>query len=250
MRTMMIKNTGFTLIELAIVLVIVGVLAGTFLSTLGSRIDTTRRVEATEEMEVIKQALYGYAMTQTNPHLPCPDCRSPICPSLGTNFANDGVEDRNGAVCDVGNFPGNIPWVTLGTGFGDPWNNRYSYWVSPEIVIDDLATGFKLVTPITTATIKTRIGVNTPDVSDKAVAVIMSQGKNGYGAVTTQNTATSAVPAANIDEIDNRDGDAEFYSRAPTEAAAATAGGEFDDIIVWISEYELKAKMVESGKLP
>ena len=28
------------------------------------------------------------------------------------------------------------------------------------------------------------------------------------------------------------------------------AGKEFDDIVIWISEFELKAKMVEAGKLP
>jgi hypothetical protein len=59
-----------------------------------------------------------------------------------------------------------------------------------------------------------------------------------------------AIPAANIDEAENTNNDINFVSRPATDVDAATAGGEFDDILIWISEYELKAKMVEAGTLP
>ena len=39
-------------------------------------------------------------------------------------------------------------------------------------------------------------------------------------------------------------------SRTPTEEGAAATGGIFDDILVWINSYELKAKMVDVGVLP
>lgn len=247
------RDHGFTLIELAIVLVIIGLLAAAFLSTLGSRIETTRRADAAKEMAVIKQALYGYAMSQAKPHLPCPDCRDPKCPSKLGNIANDGAEDRNGAVCDA--VVGNVPWKTLGLGSGDPWGNRYSYWVSSSAA--DNANGIVLTTAMAgAATIKTQIGTTFPDVSNSAVAVIMTQGKNGYGGISVQNVAQPAVPAANVDEKENLNPYIinpvipTFISRAPSKPGAATAGGEFDDMLVWISEYELKAKMVESGVLP
>lgn len=246
---------GFTLIELAIVLVIIGLLAATFLSTLGSRIETTRRAEAAKEMAVIKQALYGYAMSQTPPHLPCPDCRDAGCPSKFTNFPNDGVEDRidpPSYKCDAGNTPGNIPWKTLGLGSGDPWGNRYSYWVSSSAADSTPGGGIVLVGAMAnTATIKTRVGAALLDVSNSAVAVILTQGKDGYGGISVQQNITlPAVPAANVDEKDNLDNNLVFISRAPTKVGATTAGGEFDDMLVWISEYELKAKMVEAGVLP
>jgi prepilin-type N-terminal cleavage/methylation domain-containing protein len=256
------RETGFTLIELAIVLVIIGVLAGSFLATLGSRIETTRRAEAEKEMGVIKQALYGYAMSQTPPHLPCPDCRTAaMCPSTPSASLNDGIEDRAGAVCDVGNTPGNIPWKTLGLGSGDPWGNRYTYWVSGWAADVNTTvsppTGIELTkspNPSTPgkepATIKTRVGTAFPDVSDSVVAVIMTQGKDGYGSISIQNILTPAVPTTNVDEKDNLDNNLVFVSRAPTKSGATTAGGEFDDMLVWISEYELKAKMVEAGVLP
>ena len=63
--TMFKKQSGFTLIELAIVLVIVGVLIGSFVGTLGARIDTTRRAEAEADLEIIKTAL-------------CPQFRWPV----------------------------------------------------------------------------------------------------------------------------------------------------------------------------
>jgi prepilin-type N-terminal cleavage/methylation domain-containing protein len=247
------RDQGFTLIELAIVLVIIGVLAGTFLATLGSRIETTRRAQAAKEMDVIKQALYGYAISQTNPHLPCPDCRTPGpgCPA-GAIKNNDGAEDRTVAgACDVGNTPGNIPWKTLGLGSGDPWGDRYTYWVASSAADSSVGGGIVLTGSMgNTATIKTRVGGALADISDSAVAVIIAQGKNGYGGISVQNVSMPAVPAANVDEIDNLDNNRIFISRAPTKPGATTAGGEFDDMLVWISEYELKAKMVEAGVLP
>ena len=62
--------------------------------------------------------------------------------------------------------------------------------------------------------------------------------------------ARPAIPAGNVDEIENNDANSAFISRAPTDAGAATAGGEFDDIVFWLSDYEIKARMVEAGLLP
>ena len=260
-------SKGFTLIELAVVLVIVGILAGSFITTLGSRIDVTRRAETIDKMDVIKQALYGYTMSNNFIHLPCPDCRNAACiKDVINNFANDGIEDRVGPVCDVdvanaiaGELPiGNLPWQTLGLGSSDSWANRYSYWASDSV--SDNTRSFMLSQPVppvplwntvwNTAQINTRVGAVVNALSTNAAVVIMSHGKNGYEANNIQNVANSAVPVANLDEAENTDDDLIFISRAQTDAGVAAAVGEFDDILVWISEYELKAKMVEAGRLP
>ena len=250
------SQKGFTLIELAVVLVIVGVLAGAFITTLGARIDVTRRAEAKDEMEVIKQALYGYAMSNNFAHLPCPDCRNAACIKGVGNFANDGVEDRVGAVCDVdvadaiaAELPiGNLPWITLGLSSGDAWGNRYSYWVSDSV--SDNTASFQLADVLNAVQINTRIGTAATVISTNAIAIIMSHGKNSYGAVSTQNILKPAVPAANIDEVENTDDDLIFVARTQTDAGVSALVGEFDDIVIWMSEYELKAKMVEAGRLP
>jgi hypothetical protein len=83
--------------------------------------------------------------------------------------------------------------------------------------------------------------------------VVISHGKNAYGGISTSSIAKEAIPAANDDEEDNINivvVDDNFVSRPPTDINAATAGGEFDDILIWIPEFELKAKMVEAGRLP
>lgn len=248
-------QSGFTLIELAVVLVVVGVLAGSFITTLGERIDVTRRAETMDELEVVKQALYGYAMSNNFVHLPCPDCRNAACISAG-NVANDGLEDRVGAVCDVdvadavaAQLPiGNLPWQTLGLSSGDTWGNRYSYWVSDSV--SDNTASFQLTDVWNAAQINTRIGAAATAISTNAIAIIMSHGGNGYGAISTQNILMPGVPVANIDEVENTDDDLVFVARPKTDVGVSVLVGEFDDILVWMSEYELKAKMVEAGRLP
>lgn len=248
-------QNGFTLVELAIVLVIISVLLGSFIGTLVSRIETTRYENTTNELEEIKQALIGYAFT--NGYLPCPDCIAAGCPS-GVNVARDGVSDEVGvgADCDVANATGNVPWVTLGMGRGDAWNTRYRYWVDPNYTND--ADGITLI-PVTAGVgiieepnlAADPTGLVTQNLANNVVAVIFSQGINRLGGLSTENVLLDAVPLLiNIHENENTNDDLIFHSRPPTPEDAATAGGPFDDIVIWISEYELKAKMVEAGALP
>jgi hypothetical protein len=80
--------------------------------------------------------------------------------------------------------------------------------------------------------------------------VVFTHGKNTYGGTTADGIAAPAIPAGNVDEAENADGDDTFISREPTLVGASSVGGEFDDIVIWLPEYELKAKMVEVGLLP
>jgi hypothetical protein len=93
-------------------------------------------------------------------------------------------------------------------------------------------------------------GSTTPQLATNAVVVVFTHGKNTYGGLSVDGNARPAIPAGNVDEIDNSDANSEFVSRSPTEVEASTPGGEFDDIVFWISDYELKARMVEAGMLP
>jgi len=94
--------------------------------------------------------------------------------------------------------------------------------------------------------------------SSFVVAVIISHGKNGYGATATTGNARLPVPASNVDETTNADPPGlSFTSRTPTGVSTAcsdTAAGqpycEFDDIVTWISRFTLFNRMVAAGKLP
>jgi prepilin-type N-terminal cleavage/methylation domain-containing protein len=142
---------GFTLIELAIVLVVIAILIGSFAGTLVTRIENNRVTETEEELEEIKLALLGYAYR--NGHLPCPDCitTGPFCNPFGFR---DGVEDRGTGPalpgeCNTLNNTGSVPWVTLGLPQGDAWSTRYRYWVDAAYANDETSAGgvFLLTSP-------------------------------------------------------------------------------------------------------
>ena len=235
------SSGGFTLIELAIVLVIIGVLLGSIIGTVGARIDTTRRAESVEQLEEIRQAILGYAYSTvgTDPYLPCPD------------IDNNGDEDRDVVTGNCQSATGDLPWNTLGLGRVDVWNARLTYWVD---------TGFAssgapfTLTSTANGVVKTRVpgGLGTVliDIATNAAAVIFSHGKNGYGGVSADGIARTAIPVANVDEAENANADTTFISREPSGPGSTTEGGEFDDILIWLPEYELKAAMVNAQRLP
>ena len=230
---------GFTLVEMSVVLVIIGLLLGSFIGTFSSRIDTTRRDNTNKELEEIKRVLKAYAFTQTPPHLPCPDTDDPP----------NGIANDPGGACTSGVTVGTLPWATLGMGHGDAWNTRYSYWVNSDYSID---AGFDLTTDDTgSAKINTRVDNIPVEIVSNAVAVIFSRGKNGFGGISIDNFDRQTIPATgHVDEKENADANTVFMSRFNTDEGVTAAGGVFDDILVWISSYELKAKMVEAGVLP
>lgn len=239
------RAKGFTLIELAVVLVIVGILLGSFIGTFSSRIDSSRVLNTEREMEDIKQVLLAYTFSQSPPHLPCPDIDVPP----------DGREDREGTgeciVVTPNETLGIIPWVTLGLGYEDAWGMRYSYWADANYSNN---AGFNISTGTAgSAIINTRLNDTIEEMVDNAVALIISHGKNGYGGTSIANVVR-VFPAAGtfVDELSNLDVDVDyiFMSRSATDQDAATVGGEFDDALGWINAYQIKAKMVETGVLP
>ena len=248
-----LHHKGFTLIELAVVLVVVGILLGSFIGTLTSRIDVTKKNDTVNELEEIKQSMMAYAFV--NGYLPCPDC-SAVAGACTAALVGDGMADHDAGNnrCVLDETSGNVPWVTLGLGRGDPWGNHYRYAV--QNVYADSDTAFSLNSIAGTASIKEPdyvadvTGATQHSLADNVVAIILSHGSNGYGAINEENIANPAIPAANLDELENTDDDGDYYLRPETSAETTIAGKEFDDIVIWISEYELKAKMVEAGKLP
>ncbi|MDH3282593.1 MAG: type II secretion system GspH family protein [Gammaproteobacteria bacterium] len=242
------RSAGFSLIELAIVMVIIALLVSGAILPLTSTIDRARITEARVEMdERIRGALLGYAASRPlgTVFMPCPDCQA----ACGGPVPNDGIEDRDGAgLCAVD--VGNLPWVTLGLGEADPWGSRYGYGVTAQFA--DSANGFTLTVPDLLG-----IGAFVQDGAgnsligtagtEGAVAIVWSAGKNRFGAISEQGVAQPAPPAANADEIENADADALFISR-PVDLLGGVE--QFDDILVWMSGPEVRGFMVQAGRLP
>jgi prepilin-type N-terminal cleavage/methylation domain-containing protein len=243
---------GFTLVEIAVAIFIITILLGSILVPLTTQVEQRQVSETQKMLEDIKEALIGHAIAKG--YLPCPD-RTSGGTGTANDTANDGVEDYGtptAGVCFSTSASGNVPWVTLGLGASDPWGNRFRYRVDTDFAhhttLFVFTTAADLCVGPTVAAcgtpLPTRLTAASPD---GAVAVILSHGKNGFGAMNALTNAARPAPTS-ADELDNAPGGSTFTSR-PITPAGSTAG-EFDDVVTWLGKYTLFNRMVAAGKLP
>jgi prepilin-type N-terminal cleavage/methylation domain-containing protein len=213
------RKRGFTLTEMAVVLVIVALLIGGMILPLSAQQDIRYVAETQKQLTDIGEALYGYAASHAasdgRPYLPCPDTDG------------NGTENRTGTACT--SQEGNLPWADLGLGRQDAWGNAFRYRVAA--TFSNNATGFALMTVgdlrvCSTAACAMTLGANLP-------AIILSPGKNGAGTVT------------DADELANLDGNTDFVQR---NLSGNTTG--YDDLVVWLPPSLLLQRMVSAGRLP
>jgi prepilin-type N-terminal cleavage/methylation domain-containing protein len=236
-----LRKRGFTLVEIAVAIFIIALLLGSMLVPLNVQVGQRKISETQKTLDEIKEALVGFAVA--NGYLPCPAIS-----------ATNGQEDRMGGICTAGKRHGFIPWVTLGVAKLDGWGNIFRYSVTPAFASD---------TSLFSLTTSPDITVHTRDATGALVsltnansipAVILSHGKNGYGGFNDHGVAqafpASGWPASYPDENTNASSATTFVSRVLQEAGAAGIGGEFDDIVIWLSPNILFNRMVAAGKLP
>ena len=231
----MTTQRGFTLIEMAIVLVIITILIGGLAMPLAAQIKARRIAETQKTMEEARDAIVGYAMTHktlvgNKPYLPCPDSNG------------DGIEDARTANKCPQQF-GFLPWVTLGIGSQDAWGNRLLYTTNTDVSNDSAGIDPAVVVPsaswnqvCSSHTCATVIAANLP-------VVLVSLGPNGWGAHNI-NGSTLAAPSG-TDELENLDGDNIFVSRFPTKPG--DPNGEFDDLVSWMPYYVLFPRVCPTG---
>lgn len=223
---------GFSFLELAVAMFILTLLLGSILVPLATQVEQRQISETQKMMEAARDALLGHAIAFG--YLPCAD----------TN--NDGAENVTGTVCtgtSSGISHGNLPWKTLGLAASDAWGNRIRYAVHEDYA---RRTFFSLGTQTSNLRV-CETAACTSDLTATAVAVLVSHGKNGYGA-TNSTTGTTYIAPTSPDELENTDADLNFVSRLTT-ATGATAG-EFDDLVIWLPRYILFNRMVAAGRLP
>lgn len=237
----MIRNKGFTLIEIAIVLIIVTILLGYTVAMVPVQQELKQYRKASAEMDRILDALYAFA--QVNGRLPCPDIVA----------APDGVEN---VAAGCTNSYGYIPTKTLGLdgnidsnfSLRDPWNTPYIYQVTSinaagnggDFVMagDIQSVGIAALAPDLSICLTNGAGPNCPGgpadtVLANVPAVIISQGKD-RGSI-----------ASNI-QTENTDADVLFVKTSRSDVV----GAEYDDIVKWITPNILYSKMIDAGQLP
>lgn len=239
---------GFTLVEMAMVLLIIGLLMGGLIPTLSTQMEAQRISETRKQLEEIQQALIGYAAA--NGRLPCP-----------ASSSSNGEESPVGGGNCTNFYDGFVPAATLGItsqdNLGlvtDGWGNAIRYAVANNTV-NGVANTFTSSNGIKSATMDniagasllnicaSATGINASDcgstankLTDKVPALVYSLGKNGgYG-------------GTGIDEAANLNGNRVFVSHTPTPGTAAN--GEFDDLMIWLSPNILFNRMIAAGKLP
>jgi type II secretory pathway pseudopilin PulG len=230
-----LASGGFTLIELAVVVLVITLLVGSILVPLTSQVQQRKLVETQRTLDDIRETLIGFAMV--NGRLPRP-----------ATSATDGNERPADCANDT-DCTGFLPWTTLGTQKADAYGKIIRYSVTPSFA--------NAATPITLTSAPGRSVSTRQSVAPFGVvtmitsvpALIWSQGPE-RGGTSADGAAMPDDSTTNLDEKANGGATVTtVISRNPSESTTAP-GGEFDDIVTWVPTGLLLNRMVTAGRLP
>jgi prepilin-type N-terminal cleavage/methylation domain-containing protein len=247
-KTYRCNASGFSLVEMAIVLVIVSLMLSGLMMSLSQTNENTRRSDAKAQLTEVEEALYGFA--QTYGRLPCPAIPNPTAPVL------PGAESpMGGGICTRQH--GFIPSATLGLKGSvnadglllDPWGNPLRYSVTTANTSAFTAAGQMRTVGIAALTPDLRVcreAACTNVIVNRIPAVVLSMGKNWA-------IFTSADELANAGETTVGGGPSGTTYRIANNLDFVSANyseENFDDTLTWISSNILYTKMISAGQLP
>ncbi len=229
---------GFTLVEMAVVLTIVGLLLAGGMNLLSGSTDTAKYKETQNQMAEVKEVLINYYIQFGR--LPCPDT------------GVDGIEESS--CVTGGTLRGFLPHVTLGLGgSGDAWGERFKYVVSPKFTAVTTPPAIctdttpRTISPATDAIVINDLQATPQKLAEFSAFALLSTGKNGRqsnSGMTGAFTNNGGCSGLNTLEQENCDDDSVLrYGTQRVDGNSVT----FDDTVVWVSDIQLIGLLKKSG---
>jgi prepilin-type N-terminal cleavage/methylation domain-containing protein len=238
------RSSGFTLLEISIVLLVLSLMMGGLLAMVAQETRRSKMAELKMKMDAIEYALVSYSKRSDTVALPCP-----ANPELALEHADFGFAANPGCTTGTGSraipaayrdgssASGTVPVRTIGLpdeyAF-DPWGNKFTYASGLLITAANALTTYP-VTSTTASQINFR-DTNGVDY-DNVVAVVLSHGMNGFGAFsrTGQRKAVSSTNANERLNCGCTSNAANSYSNryifGSFTGDASTASARFDDVV-------------------
>jgi len=247
------RGGGFTLVEIAIVLAVLGVLARALLTPLGERLEARRHETTRLRLDDVRRALVGHLITRGVLPCPSPGVEGGAGTGLLAGPVDLGGDTSSPAPCSRGH--GGVPGVALGVAgpvdasgaLLDAWGNPLRYAVS--LASSDRA-GNVALPDWTSDGEAARVGLRLLS-ADLSLCRVVSAGRCPRHALRADTIAfvvlsTGSDPEPRDIERENVDGDT-VYALAP---ASVVAGHRFDDQLVWASRDELASWLLRAEWLP
>jgi len=226
---MMKKDNGFSLIEVALALIIISLLMGSLLTPISARMEQKNIKRTEETLEQIKQALLGFALI--NGRLPC------AAPDTDTDSNGDPIfeQDKGEEHSEWCKKEGYLPWKDLGVGRFDAWGNLFRYRAEDEYTpqspnlkqifgTDSAGSGLRIrsrqIDPSTTPP-NNYFYFTTKTDDSRVAAIIFSAGKN------------------RVADDDNNDLDKTYVHDVYVK-------NDFDDILTWLSRNALAYRLIRA----
>jgi len=242
-------------VELAIVLVVLGVLARALLAPLGEGLERRRHEETARRLEEVRRALVGHLVTRGV--LPCPLVPGRLATGSGGGMPGAGSVDEGGdavaVACRRGH--GRVPAAALGVAGAidvngallDGWGRPLHYAVS---LASDPSRGERAlpdwlvpgeIRAVGTRHLAADLSLCRTSVEGACPTRLTRAEALAFVVVSTGADATAAGSGG-----ENVDGD-DVYALAPP---SVVPGERFDDLLVWGSRDELAYWLLRAGWLP
>lgn len=252
------RQRGFSLVELSIVILVMGLLLGGLMMPLSVQRENARYRAGLEQLDAIESAIEGFALL--NGFLPCP-----------ATPASAGLAAPTGNACVVQH--GFVPATTLDLNgqrnddnlLLDPWGSPLRYSVTASDA--DGNGSWDFVTPGELAS------VTMPLLAPDLTVCRTATGSSATACASNNDTLTAGAPLivyslgkdwsafTSADQLENVGANLGGGPSAATYRVASDPvfvlrgrselpGGEFDDQLLWMAPNQLYGRLVDAGHLP